>query len=41
MAVGMIGGPQLYEPLFTTDLGRFTSAASRHGRWFLGEELGL
>ncbi|MCP1743774.1 hypothetical protein ABIF65_005439 [Bradyrhizobium japonicum] len=30
MAVEMIGGPRLCEPLLATGLGRFTSAASRH-----------
>ena len=30
MAVEMIGGPRLCEPLLATGLGRFTGAASRH-----------
>lgn len=30
MAVEMIGGPRLCEPLLVTGLGRFTGAASRH-----------
>jgi len=30
MAVEMIGGPRLCEPLLATGLGRFTDAASRH-----------
>ena len=30
MAVEMIGGPRLCEPLLATALGRFTGAASRH-----------
>ena len=29
MAVEMIGGPRLCEPLLATGLGRFTGAASR------------
>jgi hypothetical protein len=30
MAVEMIGGPRLCEPLLATGLGRFTGGASRH-----------
>jgi hypothetical protein len=30
MAVEMIGGPRLSEPLLATGLGRFVGAASRH-----------
>ena len=30
MAVEMIGGPRLCEPLLATGLGRFAGAASRH-----------
>ena len=30
MAVEMIGGPRLCEPLLATGLGRFTGAASGH-----------
>jgi hypothetical protein len=30
MAVEMIGGPRLCEPLLATGLGCFTGAASRH-----------
>jgi len=30
MAVEMIGGPRLCEPLLATGLGRFTGAASKH-----------
>jgi hypothetical protein len=30
MAVEMIGGPRLCEPLLATGLGRFTGAATRH-----------
>ncbi|MBR0829825.1 hypothetical protein JQ596_30270 [Bradyrhizobium manausense] len=30
MAVEMIGGPRLREPLLATGLGRFNGAASRH-----------
>lgn len=33
MAVEMIGGPRLCEPLLATGLGRFTGAASRHAVW--------
>ena len=36
MAVEMIGGPRLCEPLLATGLGRFTGAASRHAA--LGKE---
>ena len=37
MAVEMIGGPRLCEPLLATGLGRFTGAASRHAN-ALGKE---
>jgi hypothetical protein len=37
MAVEMIGGPRLCEPLLATGLGRFTGAASRHANG-LGKE---
>ena len=32
MAIEMIGGPRLCEPLLATGLGRFTGAASRHAK---------
>ena len=38
MAVEMIGGPRLCEPLLATGLGRFTGAASRHALTALGKE---
>jgi hypothetical protein len=50
MAVEMIGGPRLCEPLLATGLGRFTGAASRHAngprkrtspRWRSGWALGI
>jgi len=36
MAVEMIGGPRLCEPLLATGLGRFTGAASRHATGLRG-----
>ena len=41
MAVEMIGGPRLCEPLLATGLGRFTGAASRHANGLGKERLSI